>query len=78
MNYLVQCRTPEHTIVYLNPLHIVVIEPLAQAETPTRIRLSTTQDTAAGQTPLTIFSNEPTEEIARRVEAALHLLHHPE
>ena len=78
MNYLVQCRTPEHTTIYLNPLHIVVIEPLPQPDTPTRIRLSTTQDTTDGPTPLTIFSIEPTEEIARRVEAALHLLHHPE
>ena len=78
MNYLVQCRTPEDTIVYLNPLHIVLIEPLTLPETPTRIRLSTTQDTADGQTPLTTFSIEPTDEIARRVEGALHLLHHPE
>ena len=78
MNYLVQCQTPDHTTIYLNPLHIVVIEPLTQSGTPTRIRLSTTQDTDAGQTPLTIFSTEPTDEIARRVEGALHLLHHPE
>lgn len=32
MNYLVQCRTPDHTTIYLNPLHIVIIEPLAQSE----------------------------------------------
>jgi hypothetical protein len=78
MNYLVRCQTPDHAIVYLNPLHIVVIEPLNQSDTPTRIRLSISQDTDAGQSPLIVFSTEPTDEIARRVEAALHLLHHPE
>ena len=81
MEFLVACKTP-YGIVYLNPLHIVAIEPPTATNTylhptakDTTIRVSTTIATTIGETGLAYTTTEPTAAVAGRVETALRHFH---
>ncbi len=83
LSYLVPCNTAAG-VVYLNPLHIVAIEPLDPSiDNKTRIRVSNalngTESEIGGEPGSSvevIFTTDLPEDIAARTERALHSLHH--